>query len=342
MDEGLKEKLEAATAAEAATRKRGPSKQDIPQPDADLEAQKKEHEPLIAEAKREEEAIDGIKKLIAEAGAEIGRKGALSIEMRAFLEEAQKNVEAREARLAEIFSLISAMGSDPAILAALQNEAFEENRRFGLQKEISKGFWIQDGHGRAGPLESVLDSNETYRVKVAGRHVGDNPLTQLRWYAMESVGMLGEGGVKVPFEEAEQVVGRLSQIRQEAEKSSPDVQRIDALLAEFLFRRLKHFAATFGQRVFRTAQELHNHYQQNPDAVNKDDVNSRTVDQWEAHLERTLPDVSTRLIEAAKIMDGQGFKARGLAKIGEDLTGKCAVLYHGHPNPFSPDDFEEA
>jgi len=342
MPEVLEEMLRRAQAAEQAEgqTQQGAEVQDKQQGGADLEASLKERESLLGETERTRQEKVKAETLRAQAEEATRGKGRITAEMQGFLRAAANTVEERTAHIVELKRSIASIEANPAIINELHEQANEENRRIELQKEVSKTSWVHREDGKEGTIHSVLGDNKDYKDKIAGRHVGDSSLVQLEGYAMRASGMMKGEEAEVPLEEAEDVVSRLSQIRQEAEKTNPDTRKIDGLLSEFLSKRLQHFAATFDQRVEKRAQGLRERYQKNPDRTNKNGVNSWTVDQWKADLYRFLPDVGRVLQLTEMTMQGKDYKALALARIGEDVSNRTRVLGK-ESNPFLTDNFKE-
>lgn len=258
-------------------------------------------------------------------------KDELAPETEALLRVAIKIRQENEERLEALKTEIETMETDPAIYAALWEMAAKEDRLRKLQEETSD--WINPESGPGGPVEAVLNRNEEYERKVAGTHYGDNALSALESYAMRAC-EIGKSSraveVEVPLKEAEEVVARFSEIKKEAIRRSPDVKKIDTLLAEFLSRRLQHFAATLDQRVKAQAAWLHQYYQEHPDVAGKYNVVNRTVEEWVDDLQRSGAMVKVRALlpEVEKIMKQDGYKAKDLAKLGDDI-GRCTSILGG-------------
>jgi len=343
MSENLEEMLRRAQTAEqsAGQTKQEEETQVKQQSEADLEASLKERESLLGEAGKTEQERAKAAELLEKGKELTAGKEKLTAEMEEFMRVAVNSVQEREAQLAALNKQLETIEANPAVIDRLREQAEEENRRIELQKEVSKGFWIKpQGKETGGSMYSALSKSKEYADNVEGRHSGDSALVQLESYAMHASGMMKGEEVVVPLDEAEDVVRRWSEIRQEAESGNPDIQKVDNLLSEFLYARLKHWVDTFDQRVEQTAQRLYDSYQQNPASAKQYKVEGWTVEKWKQDLQRTMPDVRSSLRTAELAMSGKGFKAKTLARLGEDVSNKTRVLGK-ESYPFFTDNFKE-
>ncbi len=138
-------------------------------------------------------------------------------------------------------------------------------------------------------------------------------------YAMHATQMYGEldkGLETTPLKEVESAVARITEIRGEFEKEQPDLSRMEKILTEFLFARIKHFAETINERLERAG-------------VKPTDDIGRVA--WEALRE------ATDWMKEDREPYSVGLKTVALARIGKNL--ESSVLGMGLGNPFCPDDF---
>lgn len=333
MPEDLKEMFRQAQAAEesVAQTKQIEEAQVKKQGEADLDAQLKERELLLSKAGETEQKRADAAELLGKAKETAAGKEKVTAEMEEFMRVAANSIQEREAQLAVFEKQIEAIDANPAVIDRLREQAEEEGHRIELQKE----FWIKP---RGGSIYSVLgQGSKEYRTNIEGRHSGDSALVQLESYAMHATGMMKGEEVVVPLAEAEDVIRRWSEIRQEADSGDPDVRKIDSLLSEFLYKRLQHFSSTFGQRVEMCAQQLHQWYQEHPDRPH---LVEKTVEDWKRDLSNSVPEVNSALRMADMVMSGKDWKAKTLAKIGEDISSKTRFLGKAS-YPFFADNFKE-
>ena len=230
MSENLEEMLRRAQTAEqtAGKTKQEEETQVKQQSEADLEASLKERESLLGEAGKTEQERAKAAELLEKGKELTAGKEKLTAEMEEFMRVAVNSVQERETQLAALNKQLETIEANPAVIDRLREQAEEENRRIELQKEVSKGFWIKpQGKENGGSMYSALSKSKEYTDNVEGRHSGDSALVQLESYAMHASGMMKGEEVVVPLDEAEDVVRRWSEIRQEAESGNPDIQKVD-------------------------------------------------------------------------------------------------------------------
>ena len=310
---------------------------------ADLETTLQERDSLVDERRTAEDGrVEAVSLL--EQGTELSAGSeVLAPETETFLRTAEQTVQQRQEQLAVAQERLATLDADPAVRNILYKEAVDEGRRIQLQADYDKCSYIQtqDGEHR-GTLHNVFDAiSPEYKSKVAGRYSNNDPLCQLEGFAFSSSGVWKSEKPKGTLDEAEDAVQRMTTIREEAETGSPDIKKIDDVLSEFLYKRLEHFFATLDQRVEVRAQQLADYYRDNPEAAAKYPNTPTTVEGWKQQLNTSMRNIGLKMEEASRTVQGEEFKARHLASIGEDVfqSASCGVGPGGDQYPFFPDDY---
>jgi uncharacterized small protein (DUF1192 family) len=246
------------------------------------------------------------------------------------------SVAEEETRLAALNKQIETIEASPAIIDRLREQVDDENRRFELRQELRNGYWP------ISQVEDVITRDKEYINNVKGEtfYDGRGLITMIE-YALFASGIIGGERSVTPLADVEDVVLRLREIRKEAESGTPDIQKVDRLLAEFLCKRLRHFFATFDQRVEKIAQHIHDFYKRNPNQGKKYKADDIAVKHLKQDIYRTLPDVETSLQEVEQAMSSVGYKAKALARIGENISVRTHGPLGDDRYPFFVDDFKE-
>jgi len=341
----LEEMLDAAKVAQGATELgvENEKAQAVAAIDADIEASLRERESLTGERRgAEDERLKAVDLLTQGTEATVGSE-VIAPEMQEFLTVADRTVEERRNDLEQLNKKLETLDADPAVMGYLRQEADDENRRIDLQADYQTcNYIIPKGSEHGGTLEAVLDaSSPEYETTLAGTNIGDNPLCQLEGYAFQATHTLRGVEAAGPIEEAEDAVGRLVAVRNEAESGTPEIAKVDTLLAEFLFKRLEHFFATLDQRVEARAQEQFEFYQANPDKAAEYHATASTPEEFKQQLTKYLGDINGYMESARLAMEGTGPKARVLARIGDEVYQRGAgPLKSGENRPFAPDNYK--
>lgn len=269
----------------------------------------------------------------------------LAPETATFLQAAGRTVEERQNVLASLEERLTTLDADPAVRDVLYQEAKDEGRRIQTQKEYQECYYIktQDGQHRGTMHEVVRQVSPDYETKIAGTNIGDSALCQLEGFAFSASGVARGEGPKGSIDEAEDAVQRMTTIREEIETGNPDVQKVDSVLAEFMYKRLEHFFATLDQRVEARAQQLVDHYEANPDDAAKYPNRPTTLDGWKQQLNNSMGNIRLKMQEATQVMESDEFKARELARIGEYVfqIASCGCGINGDQYPYHPDNYKE-
>ena len=311
--------------------------------DAGLEASLSERDDLTVERRVAEDERLKAADLLAQGTEATAGSEVIAPQMQEFLSVADRTVEERRDALAQLNKKLETLDSDPAVMGYLRQEADDENRRIDLQVDYQTCNYITPkGSEHGGTLEAVLNASKPeYEITIAGTNIGDNPLCQLELYAFQASRASKVVETAGPIEDAEDAVGRLVAVRNEAESGNPDIAKIDTILAEFLFKRLEHFFATLDQRVDARAQEQFEFYQANPDKAAEYHVTASTPEAFKEQLTKYLGDINGYMESARLAMEGTGSKAKLLARIGDEVFQRGAgPLKSSENRPFAPDNYK--
>lgn len=209
----------------------------------------------------------------------------------------------------------------------------EEIRRAQLEEQFFRSLlWGDDPHLkiRIDALARSKPYAGEYLANMSGTHLGDDPISRLESYGSSANDLhLRKVHGAPSLDEVESFNARFSQIREELEKDSPDLNKVDTLLAEFLHGRLEHFLETLDQRIERTAELWYS----------SGDTLEKRKELLQTSIYGTMRlDVGRELIKARTVMGSKGYKARALAVIGDDISVKTHALGEWG-SPFNPDDF---
>ena len=191
----------------------------------------------------------------------------------------------------------------------------------------------------------ILNKSEEYRNRVcASKDFAGDPLNWLHAYVSEALEIgtarLREG-VKVSTVEIEKLVENCEEIYKEAKENEnlrePNLLRIDSILTDFLYNRLKHWKNTLEQRKATTAKSLFEHYQ-SEGGNTEEKANSE--ENWKKSVSSEMSNANQSIAGIgvfSKKVDN--YNAAILVDLGNKLSLKAGVLLDA--NPFLPDNYKE-
>lgn len=235
---------------------------------------------------------------------------------------------------------------------AVESEQNESARREEIRRRCQGVLEVDRPDGSKDRLSDVAMKNGEFTRNIAGDNIRINALESLQAYAMNASDLhrdresRGEG--LIPPAEAERAVAYLEEIRNEFTKDEPNIERVGAILTKFIAGRLKHFSATFGQRLETTVRRLVDHYAANPKEAERMKVQGRTESDWEQELRKKMggrggPDYQAGSLSTVLEKNQQlGFpdKPAVTMKWVDKIREQAAVL-GPDSDPLSPDAYEE-
>ena len=310
--------------------------------DAETKAKKDEIERLLVEANATEDERKKAIDLKKQAEELIKDKNEVTEEMKEFLKSADDMARVHSDKIKALTEQMKSLSEDPAVMNMIQTEAEEFNQKRDLNKKFySTGKEIQ---GNLCNYNTV--NGKKYNELIGGHYGDDDPQALLEMYGSMAT---GDWNGKASLEDAKDSVDILERINEESKNPNPDMKKIDGEYANFLYKRLQHFMKTFDQRIEKKALNLQEYYKNNPGKNELSKYNELSLEKWKniitsenQYKTENISQINSSMKRVEEIMKSDGFKAKKLAEIGNEISNNSNMLLNGHySNPFYVDELKE-